>query len=75
MVSSFLVSHLTNKDVRWLGSEAFEEDTNRVNLTLFLALDRTTLSQDVQTRFPVQLAYAKFLSRIKGKIFEGVMYP
>ena len=27
---------------------------------------RTTVSQDVQTRFPVQLAFAKFLSRIKG---------
>ena len=27
---------------------------------------RTTISQDVQTRFPVQLAFAKFLSRIKG---------
>ena len=25
---------------------------------------RTTVSQDVQTRFPVQLAFAKFLSRI-----------
>ena len=27
---------------------------------------RTTVSQDVQTRFPVQLAFAKFLSKIKG---------
>ena len=27
---------------------------------------RTTISQDVQNLFPVQLAYAKFLSRIKG---------
>ena len=27
---------------------------------------RTTISQDVQTRFPVQLAFAKFLSKIKG---------
>ena len=26
---------------------------------------RTTMSQDVQTRFPVQLALAKFLSKIK----------
>ena len=26
----------------------------------------TTASQDVQTRFSVQLAFAKFLSRIKG---------
>ena len=27
---------------------------------------RTTVSQDVRTRFPVQLAFAKFLSKIKG---------
>ena len=27
---------------------------------------RTTVSQDGQTRFPVQLAFAKFLSKIKG---------
>ena len=27
---------------------------------------RNTISQDVQTRFPVQLAFAKFLSKIKG---------
>ena len=27
---------------------------------------RTTISHDVQTRFPVQLAFAKFLSKIKG---------
>ena len=27
---------------------------------------RTTVSQEVQTRFSVQLAYAKFLSKIKG---------
>ena len=27
---------------------------------------RTTVSQDVQTRFSVQLAFAKFLSKIKG---------
>ena len=27
---------------------------------------RTTMSQDVQTRFSVQLAFAKFLSKIKG---------
>ena len=26
---------------------------------------KTTISQDVQTRFPVQLAFAKFLSKIK----------
>ena len=27
---------------------------------------RTTISQDVQTRFSVQFAFAKFLSKIKG---------
>ena len=27
---------------------------------------RTTISQDVQIRFPVQLAFTKFLSKIKG---------
>ena len=35
---------------------------------------RTAVSQDVQNRFPVQLAFAKFLSKIKGN-FEGVLYP
>ena len=34
-------------------------------------IPRTTVSQDVQTRFPVQLAFAKFLSKIKG-IFNTV---
>ena len=29
-------------------------------------MPKTTLSQDVQTRSSVQLAFAKFLSRIKG---------
>ena len=32
----------------------------------FEYLPRTTISQDVQTRFSVQLAFAKFLSKIKG---------
>ena len=27
---------------------------------------RTTISLDVQTRFPVQLAFAKFISKIRG---------
>ena len=31
----------------------------------YLFVSRTTVSQDVQTRFPVQLAFAKFLSKIK----------
>ena len=34
---------------------------------------RTTISQDVQTRFSVQLAFAKFLSKIKGN-FITVLY-
>ena len=33
---------------------------------ILLHKPRTTVSQDVQTRFPVQLAFAKFLSKIKG---------
>ena len=32
---------------------------------LFMQKSRTIISQDVQTRFPVQLAFAKFLSKIK----------
>ena len=32
----------------------------------FWCTPRTTVSQDVQTRFPVQLAFAKFLFKIKG---------
>ena len=33
---------------------------------IFKKKPRTTVSQDVQTLFPVQLAFAKFLSKIKG---------
>ena len=33
---------------------------------VFVSRARTTVSQDVQTQFPVQLAFAKFLSKIKG---------
>ena len=33
---------------------------------IFRIIPRTTASQDVQTRFPVQLAFAKFISNIKG---------
>ena len=33
---------------------------------IYVYIPRTTLSQDVQTRFSVQLAFAKFLSKIKG---------
>ena len=34
---------------------------------------RTTLSQDVQKWFPVQLAFAKFLSRIKGNFWGSAV--
>ena len=46
---------------------------NIENSLVILCVDskRTTVSQDVQTRFPVQLAFAKFLSKIKG-IFNSV---
>ena len=30
-----------------------------------MGIPRTTVSQDVQTRFPVRLAFAKFLPKIK----------
>ena len=51
-----------------------EENTNGCSWDFFKKyfaninnlLTRTTISQDVQTRFPVQLAFAKFLSKIKG---------
>ena len=35
---------------------------------------RTTISQDVQTRFPVHLAFAKFLSKIKGNFLIQCQY-
>ena len=36
---------------------------------MFSSESRTTISQDVQTRFFVQLAFAKFLSKIKGNFY------
>ena len=33
---------------------------------IYIYISRTTISQDVQNRFPVQLAFAKFLSKING---------
>ena len=33
----------------------------------------TTVSQDVQTRFPVQLAFAKFLSKLKGNFWGSAV--
>ena len=41
------------------------------NSSAFGSMQRTTISQDVRTRFSVQLAFAKFLSKIKG-IFNTV---
>ena len=40
----------------------------------FMLESTTTVSQDVQTRFTVQFAFVKFLSK-KKEIFEGVLYP
>ena len=37
-----------------------------MNRFIYMVIPRTTVSQDVQTWFPVQLAFAKFLSKIKG---------
>ena len=34
---------------------------------------RTTISQDVQTRFSVQLAFAEFLSKIKGNFWGSAV--
>ena len=36
----------------------------------FIHDTRTTVSQNVQTRFPVQLTFAKFLSKIKGILIQ-----
>ena len=33
-----------------------------------ICISTATSSQDVQTRFPMQLAFAKFLSKIKGNV-------
>ena len=38
-------------------------------IILFVPGPRTTVSQDVQTRLAVQLAFAKFLSKIKGNFW------
>ena len=41
----------------------------KINCTItfkYIQIPRTNVSQDVQPRFPVQLAFAKFLSRIEG---------
>ena len=59
------LSLLPQPQARQLGAKV------RATLTLcFMSIARTTVSQDVQTRSSVQLAFAKFLSKIKG-IFWG----
>ena len=45
----------------YTGRKIRDEHIRSINLGA-----RTTLSQDVQTRSSVQLAFAKFLSKIKG---------
>ena len=48
-------------------SQLFVLDIYEMNLTSTnMAKPRTTISRDVQTWFSVQLAFAKFLSNIKG---------
>ena len=39
-------------------------------ILFYLAESRTTVSQDVQTRFSVQSAYDKFLFKIKGILIQ-----
>ena len=39
-------------------------------MTLKRDMTRTTVSQELQAQFPVQLALAKFLSKIKGKFLR-----
>ena len=39
----------------------------------YIFVPRTTVSQDVQIRFPVQLALAKFLSKIKGNFWGSAV--
>ena len=45
---------------------SYKRDLQRFFFPQTRGRTRTTVSQDVQTRFPVQLAFAKFLSKIKG---------
>ena len=42
-------------------------------IALSIAKPRTTVSQDEQIRFPVQLAFAKFLSKIKGNFWGSAV--
>ena len=45
----------------------YDNPTSKLDVcTSIWAYPRTIVSQDVQTRFPVLLAFAKFLSKIKG---------
>ena len=38
-----------------------------------IRVSMTAVSQDVQTRFPVELAFAKFLSKIKGNFWGSAV--
>ena len=37
-----------------------------IYIYIYICIKKTTVSHDVQTRFHMQLAFAKFLSKIKG---------
>ena len=43
------------------------------NAHLFYNNSKTNISQDMQIRFPVQLAFAKFLSKIKGNFWGSAV--
>ena len=45
----------------------------KLGFQIFKCLSRTTISQDVQTWFSVQLAFSKFLSKIKGNIWGSAV--
>ena len=47
--------------------EEYSRNKNKIERTaVYTYILRTTVLQDVQTRFSVQLAFDKFLSKIKG---------
>ena len=53
-----------------MGEQAFFCYKYQFNIMYFA---RSTVSQDVQTRFPVQLAFAKFLSKIKENFWGSAV--
>ena len=51
----------------------FMQKFNKTKVKISIVIipkSRTTISQDMQTRFPVQLAFANFLPRIKGNFLK-----